>query len=261
MITVLKRHYLGLRRLLETILYGGNLRESFLVSMLGALHRSQFRREWKLFSKEPPHFFNQRWNGFEFTYGKTRSPYGFFRGFFACEVIQTDDNLLDIGCGDGFFANTFFSCRCRHIDAIDIETSAIETARRINDNPKITFHVLDAVRDPFPGNQYDVIVWDGAIGHFAGSDLSTVLEKIAKCLAPNGIFVGSESLGTEGSDHLVFFDDEAALASVLKPYFKNVSLRTMEYNIRDGFRRKEAYWRCAQELNSRHDSTKWNEFT
>jgi 2-polyprenyl-3-methyl-5-hydroxy-6-metoxy-1,4-benzoquinol methylase len=254
-----RRNSSRIATLLETLLYGGTRREALLVRLLGALHRSQFRREWHL-SLKTPHFYNQRWNGFEFTYGRSRSPYGFFCGFLASEVIRDGDCLLDIGCGDGFFSNTFFSARCRHIDAIDVDPSAIETARRLNSSPKIRFHILDAVRNSFPSERYDVIVWDGAIGHFSQSDTSSVLEKICRSLSPSGIFVGSESLGIEGSDHLQYFDSESALAWVLKPYFKHVLVRTAEYRIRGGYARREAYWRCFNSSSCRHESTTWVDF-
>lgn len=244
-------------RALEAILYGGRRRESFLVGLLGALHRSQFRRGWRFCSNEPPHFYNQRWNGFEFVYGTSRNPYPFTRGFLASEVIQSGDQLLDIGCGDGFFTNTFCSSRCRHVDAIDVESSAIETAKQLNSALNINFYLLDAVRDPFPSDRYDIIVWDGAIGHFAESDLSIVLEKIMRALSPSGMFVGSESLGIEGSDHLQYFEDEFALAALFKPYFKHVLIRTLEYRIGNGFVRREGYWRCTQNLGPRHESTRW----
>jgi SAM-dependent methyltransferase len=247
-------------RALEAILYGGRRRESFLVRLLGALHRSQFRREWLLGSGEPPPYYNQRWNGFDFVYGKSRNPYPFTRGFLASEIIRTGDRLLDIGCGDGFFTNTFYSPRCQHVDAIDIEPSAIEAARKLNSAKNIDFHLLDAVRDPFPSDRYDVIVWDGAIGHFATSDLSAVLDKITRALSPSGIFVGSESLGIEGSDHLQFFADEAELAAVFKPYFEHVLIRTLEYRIGTGFLRTESYWRCTHDLHPRHESTTWIDF-
>jgi SAM-dependent methyltransferase len=254
-----KIRFLG-RRALEAFLYGGRFRESFLVGLLGALHRSQYRREWLYRSSEPPPFYNQRWNGFEFVYGKSRNPYPFTRGFLVSEVIRSGDRLLDIGCGDGFFTNTFYSPRCRHVDAIDIEPSAIATAKRLNSARNVDFYVLDAVADPFPSDRYDVIVWDGAIGHFADSDLSTVLEKIVGALSPSGIFVGSESLGIEGSDHLQFFEDEAALAASFEPYFEHVLIRTEEYQIGTGFLRREAYWRCANDPSLRHDPAAWKDF-
>ena len=270
MINVLKKVYRRVKafqiplpfvRARETFLYGGGRRESFLVRLLGALHRSQFRREWLLSSGDQPPFYNQRWNGFEFVYGTSRNPYAFTRGFLASEVVRPEDHLLDIGCGDGFFTNTFYSPRCRHVDAFDVEPSAIETARRLNSAENISFHLLDAANDPFPSDNYDVIVWDGAIGHFADSDLSTVLEKIVRALSPVGIFVWSESLGTEGSDHLRFFEDEAALAAVFRSYFAHVLIRTSEYRIGTGLLRKESYWRCMRELSPRHVSTNWIDFS
>jgi len=256
----LRKLYRRLVRLVETAVYGGRLREMVLVRLLGALHRSQFRREWRCFSDEPPHFFNQRWNGFEFTYGSSRTPYVFTRGFLACEILQDGDHLLDIGCGDGFFTNSFFSTRCHHIDAIDVDRSAIETAKRLNCSPKIDYYILDAVRQPFPSERYDVVVWDGAIGHFSKAELSVVLEKIARSLPTSGIFVGSESLGIEGSDHLQFFDDESALASVFKPYFKHVLIRKTEYRIGGGETRIEAYWRCSNDLSPRQMDTTWVDY-
>jgi 2-polyprenyl-3-methyl-5-hydroxy-6-metoxy-1,4-benzoquinol methylase len=253
----INRRVVGFR---EKVLYGGRFREALLVRLLGGLHRSQFRRDWVLYSKEPPHFYNQRWNGFEFTYGKSRSAYCFLRGFLASEVIRDGDHLLDIGCGDGFFSNSFFSQRCRHIDAIDIDESAIEAAKNLNSSPVIDYFILDAVREPFPSERYDVIVWDGAIGHFSQSDLSTVLEKVRGAISPSGIFVGSESLGIEGTDHLQYFEDAAALSSVFKPYFEHVLVRTAEYQTGGGFPRTEAYWRCTNDTSSRHESTVWTEY-
>lgn len=252
-----KRIYRNFRRIAEYLVFGGALRERILVGLLGALHRSQQRRDWQLFTHEPPHFYNQRWNGHKFAYGSLRNPYGFTRGFLAAEVIRYNDRLLDIGCGDGFFTNTFYSHRCQHIDAFDIEPSAIRDAERQNSNSKIRFTVLDAVREPFPGTNYDVIVWDGAIGHFASIDLSSVLNKIVNSLAQDGIFVGSESLGTEGSDHLQFFESESELAVVFQPYFKNVWIKSVEYRLEDGSIRREAYWRCWQNKTDRHESTQW----
>lgn len=249
------------RRCVEAVLFGGAVRESILVRMLGALYRSQFRRSWVYNTTEPPHFYYQRWNGYRFAYGDgDRNPYCFTRGFLALEVIRSGDRLLDIGCGDGFFTNTFYSPRCKEIDAIDIEPSAIETAKRLNASDKIRYRLLDAVNEPFPGKDYDVIVWDGAIGHFAAGDLAAVLDKVVSTLAPGGVFVGSESLGTEGSDHLQFFHTEAQLAEVFRPYFKRVMVRTVEYRIGNGKMRREAYWRCSQGEGDRVEAGRWQDF-
>jgi 2-polyprenyl-3-methyl-5-hydroxy-6-metoxy-1,4-benzoquinol methylase len=87
------------------------------------------------------------------------------RGFFVADLLRDGDRLLDIGCGDGFFTNRFFAARCTHIDAIDNDAEAIRAACARHRASNITYALLDAAAQPFPNTRYDVIVWDGAIGH------------------------------------------------------------------------------------------------
>jgi SAM-dependent methyltransferase len=239
-----------LLRLETSIVGGGKQRESALLKLLGLHYASQYRRDWEL-GEEEPHFFSQRLGFFEFAFGQSRiGPYSFYRGFFASEVLQDNDRLLDIGCGDGFFTRRFLSERCAHIDAVDIEPSAIEAARISNRAPNIAYHLLDAVNQPFPDVDYDVIVWDGALGHFARDTTDHMLEKIRVALNPEGVFVGSESLGLEGSDHLQFFHSLEDLYTLFRPYFKHIQLRKITYRTGFGaasFMREEGYWRCAND--------------
>lgn len=235
------------------------MRERVLVQVLGALHKSQFKREWKL-ATNPPHFANRRLHAFDLVYGQLRNPYLFSGGGFVSEVIQPNDLILDIGCGDGFFSNSFYSRLCQHIDAIDIEPTAIEMAKRLNGNPKINFQILDAITQPFPRSSYDVIVWNGAIGHFPQQETQWLLTKISGALRPGGIFAGSESLGLEGHDHLQFFHKESDLADIFKPLFRHVWMRTADYPIPGGYLRREAYWRCSNDV-VRHTAASWKSFS
>ena len=242
----------------EYILGGGELRESILLKLLGHHYSSVYRREWQ-FSEEDPHFSNNRVSMFGFVFrGHISGPGSLYRGFFSSEVIRDKDALLDIGCGDGFLTASFFSARCSHVDAIDIEPTAIEAARKHNAADNIDYHLLDAVNQPFPKNEYNVIVWDGALGHFAPATTQHMFEKIAKHLAPDGIFVGSESLGVEGTDHLQFFSSLDDLYSLLKPYFKHIELRSIEYRINVGLSneslRHEGFWRCSNDPKRLRDS-------
>src|SRR5690606_15201876 len=155
---------------------------------------SRFVREWVL-SPSPPHFFDQRMNCFQFGFTQScAGPYAFARGFFAADVVREGDRLLDIGCGDGFFTRRFYAERCAAIDALDIEPTAIEAAELYNGSAKIAYRLCDAVADPFPRPPYDVIVWDGALGHFPPDVVQRMCEKIRDALNNGGVFVGSESL-------------------------------------------------------------------
>ena len=245
----------------ECIRGGGRLREFILVKLLEQHYNSKFCRQWVL-GKELPHFFDQRLGFFQFGFGGNgRGPYSFYRGFFSSQILYDGDHLLDIGCGDGFFTKRFFAERCAHIDALDIERTAIKAAIHYNRAPNITYHLLDAVHEAFPSNTYDVIVWDGALGHFSPETTDHMLQKIYQSLAPHGVFVGSESLGVEGSDHLQFFDSLEDLYVIFKTYFRYIELRQEAYKIGHGeFVRKEAYWRCSNDPR-RLRETHWQKFS
>ena len=233
--------------LAERIVFGGKITERVLSKLLALHYKSRFRREW-LWSQDAPHFFNHRIGFFDFVYGEASGgPYPYYRGFFVSELLQNNDTLLDIGCGDGFFTKRFYSKRCSQVDAIDIEADAINTARSMNPASNINYYLLDAVQQPFPSSSYDIVVWDGALGHFAADTTRTMLEKIVRVLPQNGVFAGSESLGHEGHDHLQFFESIEHLDALFSKHFAYLAYRVINYNIsfNAGLLRSEAFWRCS----------------
>jgi len=247
---------------LEGIKWGGRLRCKLLLSLLEKHYDSKFRREWVL-GDEPPHFDDNRRDIFDFAFSKASvGVYPLYRGFFSSELIREGDRLLDIGCGDGFFARRFFSEKCSSIDAVDMDTGAIKAAKEYNSSEKITYYLRDAVNQPFPNSPYEVIVWDGAIAHFSADATDLMLRKIHDSLAADGIFVGSESLSDEGErDHLQQFHSLDDLHQVFKRHFKYIELRSIQYKInkRDSFIRNEGYWRCSNELK-RLETSSWKKF-
>ena len=222
---------------------------------LVAHDRSLLRRQWQL-ADEMPHFYDHRLGSLLFSAGEEPG-FGMFRGFLAAQIMRPEDVVLDIGCGDGFFASRLFAPRVAHVDSIDIEPSAIAHASRYNAAPNVTYYVLDAVAAAFPRSRYDVIVWDGALGHFPPDVTRRMLSKIRASLTDGGVFVGSESLGEEGHDHLQFFDDVEALRGLLAGDFATVQVSQMDYVIPGGLLRHEGYWRCASSDSDRLTSTGW----
>ena len=91
--------------------------------------------------------------------------------------MRDGDRVLDIGCGDGFFARRFFAAHGARVDAIDIEPGAITHAERHNSAPQIRYFLKDAVGEPFPSDAYDVVVWDGALGHFSPDTTDRMLAR------------------------------------------------------------------------------------
>jgi SAM-dependent methyltransferase len=242
LVEVSRRLALAALQLLERLIFGGRLRERLLLLALGAYYRSLYRRQWA-WSQDPPHFFDHRMGAFDLLVGRG-NPYALARAFHAVEVVRRGDRVLDIGCGDGFFASRFFAPRASVVDAVDIEPSAIEHALRHNARANVRYLEADAVAEPFPREKYDVIVWDGALGHFAPDTTSAMFRKIRDALTPEGVFVGSESLGAEAADHLQFFETLDDLRQSLEAQFDWVHLRESSYELGDGAVRREAYWRC-----------------
>lgn len=243
----------------ERLIYLNGLSEHLAIKWLQRVYLGKFRLDWVL-SKAPPHFYSHRMGMAQFTFGEAvLGPYTYFRGFFACQVIRDGDKLLDIGCGDGFFTKRFFSAKCSHVDGIDIEPSAIHCAERENGAENIRYHLLDAVGSDFPRRKYDVVVWDGAIGHFPPDALEIMLQKILDAVSPDGIFVGSESLGDEGADHLTRFYALDDFGKLFSRYFKYVEVSSQDYRLAGDFLRHEAYWRCANQPDRLQRLT-WNQY-
>jgi SAM-dependent methyltransferase len=225
----------------------GTYREWLLVRLLNYHFHAKHRLLWEV-SSEPPHFYDQRNTLFALAFGSSPpSSHTLDRAAAARDVIADGDKVLDIGCGDGFFTRRFYCERASQIDAIDVEQSAIDHARRFHPDSKIVYRKVDAVAEAFPQSQYDVVVWNGALGHFSVQDTCIVMKKIIAALGPRGVFVGSESLGQEGHDHLQFFADEAAVQRLLRPHFQYVATRVVSYSIGVGrdFLRREVFWRCS----------------
>ncbi len=231
---------------------GGVRREKLLVGLLDSHFQLRHRLDWEL-SKEAPHFYDFRSGVFALGFSDAPpSSHTLDRAAMARDSFTERDTVLDIGCGDGFFTRRFYADRAGRIDAVDVEDSAITHALRYHAHPKISYVKCNAVTEPFPSDTYDAVIWNGAIGHFSTADTAVVLRKIRACLAPSGVFAGSESLGMEGHDHFQFFDDEAAVQALFKPYFRYVVTRTVSYTIgqQRNFMRHEVFWRCSDSRES-----------
>jgi SAM-dependent methyltransferase len=240
------------------IVGGGARRERLLLRLLQLHYRTLFLRQWRWADQEP-HFFDHRIDSFGFATG-TYHGFGLFRGFFAAELVRDGDRVLDIGCGDGFFTRRFFTERGATVDAIDVEPTAIAHAQRHNASPQIRYRLQDAVTEPFPADAYDVVVWDSAIGHFPPDTTDRMLAKIRAALADGGAFVGSESLGFQGEDHLQFFQSPEDLAELLGRHFPHVVVRELEYRLSPDLVRREAFWRCSVDPQ-RLDRAAWIDYS
>ncbi|MGK2947937.1 MAG: class I SAM-dependent methyltransferase [Acidimicrobiales bacterium] len=96
-------------------------------------------------------------------------------------------DLLDLGCGDGRFAEIALERGARSYTGIDASPSMIDTARRSVTDERVTFDCT-AIEDLDTGGPaYDVVTARMALHYVA--DLSDALRRVHRCLHDGGRFV------------------------------------------------------------------------
>ena len=136
-------------------------------------YRHETNRRW---SRPPlPEWFDHRSDLYRWMYEELG--YWIERPVYSREVMRPGCKVLDLCCGDGFYAAHVFADVASHIDASDFDPAAIEHAKRVHTHPRVTHHLLDIRTDPFPDSCYDVIVWDGAIEHFTLDETREILRR------------------------------------------------------------------------------------
>jgi SAM-dependent methyltransferase len=231
------------KKIFSKILYFFNGRKirDFLKKILNSLYKNKNSLDW-YYSKEPPHFYN--FEEYEDVFSHPSNYNNLQRGYWVAAHIKENDLLCDIGCGGGFFTKRFYSFNAKSIDAIDIEKTAIDYAKRFNKSKKITYFLYDIIKKNLPRSNYNKIVLNGALGHFSHFNNDILLKKISKGLHKEGLFIGSEALGRDGDDHLQIFRNKDEMRKMLKVYFKYVYINVIHYPIKPYYnqKRSEAYW-------------------
>lgn len=108
----------------------------------------------------------------------------------AAKSLGLDENstILELGCGDGKFAEEILAVHFKRIDAFDISETAIKRAQTISTTGKVSYFVKDVTEYEYDENDY----WDGVflMGflHHVKPYTSTIVSRLAK-VCPNAIVV------------------------------------------------------------------------
>jgi len=100
--------------------------------------------------------------------------------------IGENEHVLDVGCGTGNLTLALLrrlSLKGR-VTAVDISPEMIRTARRKISDPRVTWHVVDALELPAGDNTLDRVICYSVWPHF--DDYPAVLNEFRRVLRPKG---------------------------------------------------------------------------
>jgi 2-polyprenyl-3-methyl-5-hydroxy-6-metoxy-1,4-benzoquinol methylase len=107
---------------------------------------------------------------------------------FVADADIRDREVLDVGCGFGWFELFAIDAGVQHITGIEITERDLQTARRHIDAPNVTFQVAGATELPFPDNSFDTVVCWEVLEHIPRKSEPRAFSEIARVLRPGGTF-------------------------------------------------------------------------
>lgn len=131
--------------------------------------------------------------------------------------VRKDDEILDVGCGDGRFS-VQVAGRCASVDAFDLSEKLIEKARaNAGDAGNIRFEVRDAA-DGTLDKDYDHVTCMGLFTAIPDdSQFRRIAESVASRVKAGGYLLLKDSL-VPGEDRIVISDGYAAIYRNEKDY-------------------------------------------
>lgn len=109
-------------------------------------------------------------------------------GVFGRMLIQKNDNVLDLCCGDGSYTYLFFSDISKNVDAVDNSYESIEYAKKNYSKSNINYICEDLMKFSFKKEHYDVIVWRSGSAYFNSASRKILFQKIFDSLNNTGKF-------------------------------------------------------------------------
>ncbi len=213
------------------------------------LNRAHYRQMMhRLYSRpKPPSWFDHR---IDLYYQWPNNMFWLERAILPRRHLQPGCVILDLFCGDGYYSRYFHSSIAGHIDAIDLDPTAIAHAEKLHSHPAIVYKVSDAVKDPFPATAYDVVLWFEAIEHLTEPNYKVVIAKIKECIGDSGVLIGSTPIfdkpvaQVSNWEHENEFESADRLRRFLEADFGDVVIDTTIWPTSEGAGRTTAHFTC-----------------
>lgn len=162
-----------------------------------------------------------------------RLTYLFSRYKFVAKMLEGFENVLEVGCGDGF-ASRVVKQHVHNLTAIDLEPKFIEDAKkRVCDKWYINFLVHDILSAPLIEKKFDGAYSIDVLEHIPPQLTDSFFRNISKSLKQDGVCI----IGTPSKEMQQFYDSVSKghvncyngydLKNLMLNYFKRVFLFSM----------------------------------
>ena len=193
------------------------------INLVEALYQKRLDLAWGPGVISPEHF-EHRIDQFLW---RNRNSFWVERGVFNNITISSNAKVLELSCGDGFFAHHFYSQLAKSCECVDIDKDAINYSKKYHSSRGNIQYYCEDINTYIPKNTYNNIIWDAAIEHFSPENIDSLVKKYSQFLETDGIFSGytlqEKDTGVlQHADHLCEMRDKEHLAKFFTPYFKNV---------------------------------------
>ncbi|OGZ43238.1 MAG: hypothetical protein A3J55_02490 [Candidatus Ryanbacteria bacterium RIFCSPHIGHO2_02_FULL_45_17b] len=129
-----------------------------------------------------------------------------------------EKNVLDAGCGDGFFTSLIATKNPQSVTGVDYSERAISFAQLLA--PHAKFYVEQIDKLSFPDKSFDIIFLIEVLEHVPSAGRERIAKELSRILRDNGIIiVSSPSLLMPVIEKHEQHFSEATFCNALAPYF------------------------------------------
>jgi ubiquinone/menaquinone biosynthesis C-methylase UbiE len=93
-------------------------------------------------------------------------------------------NILDLGCGNGWFSGKLFNSFNIKFYCVDVNITELNQGRRVFESENLVFIYADIFSTEFPPNYFDIVILNASIQYFA--EIKTLLDKLLSLIKMNG---------------------------------------------------------------------------
>lgn len=152
--------------------------------------------DWYFNSKEPSSYHHEI-NLYNWIYNPEKVEF-VEGGVFGRMLIQNNNKVLDLCCGDGSYSYLFFSDISKEVDAVDYDIDSINYAKKNYNKSNINYVCSDLLEYNFKKKYYNVIIWRSGSAYFTKENRKILFDKIFESLNDNGkVYIGTPLMGAE----------------------------------------------------------------